>query len=210
MQPIRTVSDVQLEFVVRHGGIPISAHRRSACGDSGSACARSVPHLESTTRRCGKTLASSEKGEHVALGFDRARDEQLFAGGYLSCRFTMVVFHDDLEGMGESAPVVATAYRSRFTTPTARSVTIPRKVSRDSLRLHKVLQHLRDESLAISEVAVLFGFSDVSAFDKAWTGAPAWRLSRATLSQGVAVIRLSLIRERRLALEIEEQVTPLV
>jgi hypothetical protein len=42
-------------------------------------------------------LPSSVKGEHVDLGFDRVRDEQIFGGGYLSCRFTMVGFHDDLE-----------------------------------------------------------------------------------------------------------------
>src|SRR4030095_3311779 len=42
-------------------------------------------------------LPSSVKGEHVDLGFDRVRDEQILGGGYLSCRFTMVGFHDDLE-----------------------------------------------------------------------------------------------------------------
>jgi len=66
-------------------------------------------------RELVKTLPSSEKGEHVDLGFDQARDEQVFGGGYLSCRFNMVAFHDDFElvdvncNWPESAPAAVHA-----------------------------------------------------------------------------------------------------
>src|SRR6185503_8325011 len=57
-----------------------------------------------------KVLPTSVDGEHVALGFEQTRVERSLPGGYLSCRFTMLLFRDALERLEvhcywpESAP----------------------------------------------------------------------------------------------------------